>query len=56
MVDALHKRATESREEAGRIRRTVLVATDAETNCMVRAEIWDEDADALARRLGGMTK
>jgi hypothetical protein len=46
----LRERAVQSREEAGRIRRTVYVATDAESNCMVRAELWD-NLDAELRAL-----
>ena len=37
--------AIDSREESGRIRRTVHVATYAEANCMVRAEVWCVCAD-----------
>jgi hypothetical protein len=43
----LRKKAIASREEAGRIRRTVHVATDAESNCQVRAEVWDDVAAEL---------
>ena len=41
------KRAYEMREEAGRIRRTVVHATDAEERCYVRAEILDRCAGQL---------
>lgn len=43
--------ANASREEAGRIRRTIKAATDAEERCNVRAEIWDECAKALTTKL-----
>jgi len=39
--------AFQSREEAGRIRRTVNIATPAESNCIIRAELWDQCADSL---------
>ena len=39
--------AIDSREESDRIRRTVHVATYAEANCMVRAEVWCVCADEL---------
>jgi hypothetical protein len=37
-----------SREESRRIRRTVYVATEAEANCLIRAEVWDGCADELS--------
>lgn len=46
------EKAVASREESGRIRRTVYVATDAESNCLVRAELWDELHDELLAILG----
>ena len=39
--------ATDLREEANRIRRTVKQATGAEERCNVRAEIYDKCADEL---------
>lgn len=48
LAEEWRRRATASMEEAGRIRRTVVVATEAEANCMVRAELWDKCADELA--------
>lgn len=48
LVKKLRQRAIESREEAGRIRRTVYEPTEAEVNCNVRAEVWDDVADELA--------
>lgn len=44
----LREKAKLSREEAQRIRLTVHVATDAESNCHVRAEVWDDVATELA--------
>lgn len=44
------KKASDSRDEADRIRRTVKQATGAEERCMVRAEIWEQCADALEAR------
>lgn len=41
------RKAVASREEAGRIRRTMKAATDAEERCNVRAEIWEQCADEL---------
>ena len=43
--------AIDSREESGRIRRTVHVATEAEANCLIRAEVWDVCADELEAAL-----
>jgi hypothetical protein len=40
-------KATKSREEAGRIRRTIKAPTDAEERCLVRAEVWDKCAEQL---------
>jgi hypothetical protein len=45
--EELRKKAIASREEAGRIRRTVHGATNAESNCQVRAEVWDDVAVEL---------
>jgi hypothetical protein len=47
LVQSWRSKATESREEAGRIRRTVKAATDAEERCNVRAEVWDQCANEL---------
>ena len=54
LIARWRKLATDSRDEAGRIRRTVFVATDAEANCFVRAEVWDGVADDLAPILAGL--
>lgn len=51
-IDKLHGKAIESREESGRIRRTINQATDAEERCLVRAECWDKEADELEVLLG----
>jgi hypothetical protein len=51
LVEKWRNKAVESREESGRIRRTVYVATDAEANCLIRADVWDADADELATAL-----
>lgn len=40
-ADLWTTKAIASREEAGRIRRTIKAPTDAESNCYVRAEVWD---------------
>ena len=56
LIARWRKLATDSRDEAGRIRRTVFVATDAEANCFVRAEVWDGVADELAPILAGLRK
>jgi uncharacterized coiled-coil protein SlyX len=47
LSEKLRENARASREESGRIRRTVYVATDAEANCLIRAEVWDSVADEL---------
>ncbi len=52
LVREWRDKATASREEAGRIRRTVKAVTEAEVNCNIRAEVWDQCADALARLAG----
>lgn len=44
-------KATDSREEAGRIRRTIKAPTDAEAYCNARAEVWDKCAAELRERL-----
>jgi hypothetical protein len=49
LIAKWRKQALDSREEAGRIRRTVMVATDAEANCYIRAELWDKNAEELER-------
>ena len=54
LIARWRKLATDSRDEAGRIRRTVFVATDAEANCFIRAEVWDGVADELAPILAGL--
>lgn len=41
------QQANDSREEAGRIRRTIKAPTDAEERCNVRAEVWDQCANEL---------
>ena len=41
-------RAIASREEAGRIRRTIGEPTGAEERCNVRAEVWDQCANDIA--------
>jgi hypothetical protein len=51
LVEKWRKMAVMSREEAGRIRRTVMEATEAEANCFVRAEVWDKNADELEQLL-----
>ncbi len=45
------RQAKESREEAGRIRRTVKGFTDAEKRCLVRAELWEKCAEELEESL-----
>ena len=40
-------KAAASREEAKIIRLTVKDATDAESNCNIRAEVWDQCAEEL---------
>lgn len=47
MLERLREKALLSREESGRIRRTVHVATDAEAFCLVRSEVWDGCFQAL---------
>ena len=54
LIARLRKLATDSRDEAGRIRSTVFVATEAEANCFIRAEVWDGVADELAPILAGL--
>jgi len=44
-------KAIASREESGRIRRTVHDATEAEANCLVRAEVWDDVSAELRAAL-----
>lgn len=51
LAELWHRKAVALREEAGRILRTVRVATDAESYCNVRAEVWDRCADKLERIL-----
>jgi hypothetical protein len=51
MVSEWRKLAIASREEAGRIRRTIMEVTEAETNCYVRAELWDKCADEMGTAL-----
>ena len=46
-AESWRKKAIESREESSRIRRTVSVATEAEANCLIRAEVWDSCADKV---------
>ncbi len=46
-------KAAASREEAKRIRLTVKDATDAESNCNIRAEVWDQCADELESAIKG---
>lgn len=47
LAESWKAKAVESREEAGRIRRTIKAATDAEAYCNVRAEVWDKCAEEL---------
>jgi ribosomal protein L25 (general stress protein Ctc) len=47
LISQWRSQAEESREEAGRIRRTVYAATEAEANCNIRAEVWDSCANEL---------
>lgn len=47
LIARLRVKAIQSREEGQRIRLTVHVATDAESNCHVRAEVWDDVANEL---------
>lgn len=37
-------KATNSRDEAKRIRNTIKAPTDAEERCIVRAEVWEQCA------------
>lgn len=48
IVARCRKQAEESMLESSRIRRTVGHPTEAETNCVVRAELWREISDELA--------
>jgi len=47
LIERWRKQAMDSREESGRIRRTIKEATGAEERCLVRAEVWDKVADEL---------
>lgn len=55
LVRRWRTQAKQSREEAGRIRRTIKEPTDAEERCNVRAEVWDNCADELESILGGQS-
>lgn len=52
--DKWERQATESREEAGRIRRTIKDPTDAEERCNVRAEVWEWCSAELTARLAAL--
>ena len=47
LVERWRDKELKSREESGRIRRTIKEATGAEERCLVRAEVWHNCADDL---------
>ncbi len=56
LIAKWRNKATESRREADRIRRTVNVSTEAEANCYIRAEVWDRNADELEAALDALAE
>lgn len=54
LAEEWSNKAIASRDEGVRIRQTIKAATDAEANCNVRAEVWDQCADELRKALAAL--